>query len=75
MKKLSNRTLGLLCGLFPIIVSNGRAENLIKKEPLNVLMITIDDMNIWPGEFDGMAITPNIDSLAKVSTKFTNAQN
>lgn len=73
MKKLNKRTLCLLGGVFPIIVSNGRAENLIKKEPLNVLMITIDDMNIWPGEFDGMAITPNIDSLANVSTKFTNA--
>lgn len=73
MRNLSKGTLCLLSGVFPIIVSDAKAENEIRKDHLNVLLITIDDMNIGPGEFDGMAITPNIDSLARVSIKFTNA--
>lgn len=42
-------------------------------EKLNVLLITIDDMNIWPGAFDGVAKTPNIDALAASGVMFSNA--
>lgn len=43
------------------------------KRPMNVLIIAVDDMNIWPGAFDGVAQTPNIDRLAASGVKFNNA--
>lgn len=58
--------------LFPITEVSLSAKNK-SEDKLNILLITIDDMNIWPGSFDGMAITPNIDTLAGQSTMFTNA--
>ena len=73
MKGLYRNVICAIGGILPMTSSHLMAEGTEKREPLNVLFITIDDMNIWPGEFDGMAITPNIDSLANVATKFTNA--
>ncbi len=43
------------------------------QKPMNILIVAVDDMNIWPGEFDGMAQTPNIDKLANSGVKFSNA--
>jgi len=43
------------------------------KQALNILMIAIDDMNNWPGAWEGKAFTPNIDRLAKEGTQFKNA--
>ena len=40
---------------------------------MNVLIIAVDDLNMWPGAFDGVAKTPNIDKLAQSGVKFTNA--
>ena len=53
--------------LFTVCVS------LLGEKP-NVLMLAIDDQNDWIG-FMGrhpLAITPNIDKLAKSGTAFTN---
>ena len=50
-----------------------KADKTDEKKPLNVLVIAIDDMNMWPGAFDGVAKTPNIDALANQSVKFTNS--
>ena len=73
MKSLYRNVICAIGGILPMTSSHLMAEGTEKRGPLNVLFITIDDMNIWPGEFDGMAITPHIDSLANVATKFTNA--
>ena len=45
------------------------------KQPPNILMIAIDDLNDWVGCLDGhpQAQTPHIDRLAKRGTLFTNA--
>ena len=46
----------------------------LRGEKPNVLMLAIDDQNDWIG-FMGrhpLAITPNIDKLAKSGTAFTN---
>lgn len=44
-------------------------------EKLNVLMISIDDLNDWTGFLGGhpQAITPHMDALAKRGRNFTNA--
>lgn len=42
-------------------------------QPLNVVMIAIDDMNNWVGAMGGRAKTPNIDRLARQGVLFTNA--
>lgn len=44
-------------------------------QPLNVLMISVDDLNDWIGVMGGHpnAKTPNIDQLAKQGMLFTNA--
>jgi arylsulfatase A-like enzyme len=45
-----------------------------KNKPLNVLMISVDDLNNYLGFLgDVNAITPNIDRLAKRGVAFTNA--
>ena len=46
-----------------------------QSQPVNVLMISIDDLNDWVGCLGGhpQARTPNIDRLAKESVLFTNA--
>jgi arylsulfatase A-like enzyme len=46
-----------------------------KPEPLNVLMISVDDLNDWVGALGGhpQAKTPNIDKLAQRGMLFTNA--
>lgn len=49
------------------------AHSQKKKDRLNILMIAIDDMNNWPGAWEGKAITPNIDGLAHKGTQFKNA--
>ena len=43
--------------------------------PLNVLMISIDDLNDWTGFLGGhpQALTPHMDALAKRGRNFTNA--
>lgn len=35
-----------------------------KTDPVNILMIAIDNMNIWVGVMGNKASTPNIDALA-----------
>lgn len=42
-------------------------------EPLNVLMIAIDDMNNWIGAMQDKAETPHIDALARSRVLFDNA--
>ena len=45
------------------------------KEPYNILMIAVDDLNDWVGVYGGhpQAKTPNIDRLAQTSMVFRNA--
>jgi len=44
-----------------------------EEEPMNILMIAIDDMNNWVKAWGGQAITPNIDRLAAEGIQFQNA--
>jgi len=44
-----------------------------KTEPINILMIAIDDMNNWVGVMGNKALTPNIDALAGKGVLFNNA--
>jgi arylsulfatase A-like enzyme len=47
----------------------------VEKQPPNVLLISVDDLNDWIGCIGGhpQAKTPNIDALAKRGVLFTNA--
>ena len=59
-----------------IVLAGGVAAQSLQAQLLekpNVLFITIDDMNIWAGAFDGVAKTPHIDALAAQGTIFNNA--
>lgn len=42
-------------------------------KPLNVIFISVDDMNNWIGNWKGIANTPNIDKLVKEGVAFKNA--
>jgi arylsulfatase A-like enzyme len=44
-----------------------------ESEPLNILMIAIDDMNNWVGVMENKAKTPHIDALARSGVLFSNA--
>jgi arylsulfatase A-like enzyme len=44
-----------------------------QKDPPNILMIAIDDMNNWVGVMENKAITPHIDALAWEGVLFSNA--
>lgn len=46
------------------------------EQPMNVLMIALDDLNDWVGFMDGnpQTRTPNMDGLAKMGMVFENAQ-
>jgi len=48
----------------------------IAQEPMNILMIAVDDLNDWVGFMDGhpQTKTPNMDRLAAQSMVFENAQ-
>lgn len=50
-------------------VSHVQAQNT----RMNVLLVMIDDLNAMVGCLDGPIITPNLDKLADVSLKFTEA--
>ena len=64
MKRISIALTLLLAGL-----------NASQGAQPNVLFIAIDDLNDWVGCLDGhpQVQTPNIDTLAKRGTLFTNA--
>src|SRR5579862_1054438 len=59
-----------------VVVTVGLRPPIAKAEDKpNVLFIAIDDLNDWVGPLGGhpQVKTPNIDSLAKRGTTFTNA--
>ncbi len=60
----------MTCSMLPVTLQPLSAQ---QTQRTNVLLITIDDMNIWPGAFDGVAQTPNMDILAAQGTMFSNA--
>lgn len=55
---------------FPLLMGACKSP---EPEPLNVLMIAIDDMNNWIGVMQDKAETPNIDVLARSGVLFDNA--
>ena len=60
--------------LFSIISFYGWSQkNKSKTKQLNIIFISIDDMNNWIGPWKGIADTPNIDILAKEGIAFKNA--
>lgn len=50
-------------------------SNQSEPKPINILMLSIDDLNDWVGCLGGhpQALTPNIDRLAREAVLFTNA--
>ena len=44
-----------------------------EKQPYNILLIAVDDLNSWIGAMGGPAQTPNMDALAARGRLFTNA--
>ncbi len=44
-----------------------------KTKPLNLIFISVDDMNNWIGKWKGIADTPNIDKLAEEGIAFKSA--
>ena len=65
------KLLALMCLLCVSTLTTHAAE----KQPPNVLLISIDDLNDWIGCIGGhpQALTPNMDALAKRGVLFTNA--
>ncbi len=59
--------------LIPALLLSGCNSPEPKSEPLNILMIAIDDMNNWIGTMQHMAETPHIDDLAQSGILFDNA--
>jgi len=69
--------------LFPLLISSAGTTVITGGSPEeppnvlmpNVLMIVVDDLNDWTGGLDGhpQANTPNLDRLASMGTRFTNA--
>lgn len=70
-------TLSATRVLIPSLVSVLAVQQAVaakkSEAKMNVLVIAVDDMNIWPGAFDGVVKTPNIDKLANSGVKFDNA--
>jgi len=82
MKRCIFLNVVLISGLNLIISSAARAnagtcedEAPLSDKPVNVLMISIDDLNDWVGCLGGhpQARTPNVDRLATQGVLFTNA--
>lgn len=69
------KDLSLLLCLTIALAGCGTAPANQEARELNVLMISIDDLNDWVGVLGGhpQARTPNIDRLARESVLFTNA--
>ena len=69
----------LLCTTLFLVACSGIHSNTVRADQgtrdLNVLMISIDDLNDWVGVLSGhpQARTPNLDRLASESVLFTNA--
>lgn len=70
-----NINIKILFLSFLIAGISGCAFSPKNSEKLNVLFISVDDLNDWTGGLEGypQAITPNIDALAKRGVLFTNA--
>ncbi|MEK9609598.1 MAG: sulfatase-like hydrolase/transferase, partial [Flavobacteriaceae bacterium] len=73
MKEFISLSIALLAPLFFSIISCASTPE--KDPPLNVLMISVDDLNDWVGVLKANpdVKTPNIDRLAKEGILFTNA--
>jgi arylsulfatase A-like enzyme len=73
MKVFISLSIALLAPLFFSII--GCASTPEKDPPLNVLMISVDDLNDWVGVLKANpdVKTPNIDRLAQEGILFTNA--
>ncbi len=67
-------TLLLLVGL-PLIFQAGLQAGQVQRQPYNVVLIAVDDLNDWVGSMGGHpnAITPNIDRLVSQGTLFEHA--
>jgi len=72
MKRLSVSILSKTLCLISFISLMGSACGG-EREPYNILMIAIDDMNNWVGVMNDKAKTPHIDSLARSGMLFNNA--
>jgi arylsulfatase A-like enzyme len=71
MKKLSL----LLSGLLLVSCGSKEKKEVVKQEKLNVLFISVDDLNTWIGCLNNYSNTktPNIDKLAASGVLFSNA--
>jgi arylsulfatase A-like enzyme len=65
----------LLCAVLLLTACSSTNRTRQAPRDLNVLMISIDDLNDWVGCLGGhpQALTPNVDRLARESVLFTNA--
>ena len=73
MKVIISLSIALLAPLFFSMI--GCASTPEKDPPLNILMISVDDLNDWVGVLKANpdVKTPNIDRLAQEGILFTNA--
>lgn len=67
--------LFMLLALMCLLCASTLTTHAAEKQPPNVLLISIDDLNDWIGCIGGhpQALTPNMDALAKRGVLFTNA--
>ncbi|MFY0653937.1 MAG: sulfatase [Cyclobacteriaceae bacterium] len=65
----------IVVALMLTVLFSGCTTKVEEKQPPNILLIAVDDLNDWIGVMGGhpQAETPNFDRLAKMGTLFNNA--
>lgn len=68
-----NRLFAMLIALLVAATVNAAALADDDAPPMNVMLITVDDLATWGGAYQGRAKTPNMDRLGENAVLFRNA--